>query len=676
MIKAKLYSSTGLVCIAVAFVLFCVLMGGVFKGSRIDLTEQKLYTVSKGTQQLLENLPQPLELKFFYSEKAISDVPEYQGFLGQYAANVKELLQKYVYHANGKLTLSVIDPEPFSEAEDQAVENGIQAVPIKNGYEQFYLGLSVYDPAQDEDVSIAFLDPEKEATLEYDITRLIYQVTHPQKPVVGVISGLAMQGSFDYTTGRPTRGWMMYDQLQQFYDVKMLGVNNLQIGADIDLLWVAYPKTLDEQALYAIDQYVLAGGKVIFVVDPFAESEHQMANPMMPPSDTGAADVSKLFDAWGIAYDPQKVVLDRALGVEVPLGPGQPPRKVMSILAVPKQNINDSDVSTALLDNLYFSSVGALSPKEGATTHFESLVLSSADSMLIDKTKIENPLNLPSVQREFVADEQQYTLIARVSGAVKSAFEHAPVKQETANKEHSDEEEQADADAATTSESKSALAADATTQEQDHAQSQEESKLTASATHADDQKPPHRTASQQDINVVVIADSDFLSDRMWVQVQEFFGQSLLNVFAHNGNLMLNSVDNMTGAGELIGLRSRNKYARPLTKFHELRQTAEKTLLEKEVALNQKLEDTQRQLNELQVQKKEGEADNLTPEQVQAIEQFQKEMVETRKALRTVRHQLEQDIDQLKLNIKLVNIAGMPLLLVLLAIVLVWTKRRR
>ncbi|MBF7729685.1 GldG family protein [Pseudomonas sp. N040] len=607
--KKLMYSGAGLLAIAVAFVAFNLLSSQTITQARLDLTEQQLYTTSEGTRRILASLPEPVELYLFFSDKAARDLVP----LRNYARRVEEMLRAYEREANGKIRLHIVDPEPFSEEEDQAAEYGLQGVPLNQGGDQLYFGLVGTSGADNRQV-IPFFSPEQEEFLEYEVSRLLQSLAQPQQAVVGLLSGLPLTGGFDPQTRQPASAWMVLEEIRQQFQVESLKAGIDQIPAQVSVLMLVHPKGLPDASLYAIDQFVLRGGKLLVFVDPLSEADHSL--PMLPGEPAlRDSDLATLFKAWGLQLLPGKVLADGAYALTVQAGAEQNQVRHPGWLSLPKTALGQDDVVTAGLETLTLATAGILEPLPGASTRFVPLLQSSAYAMPVDVTRFENLSNPETLFRELKPSGERYTLAARVSGPAKSAY---PAGIEGI---------------------KDGLQA------------------------------------ADSINVIVVADTDLLSDRMWVQVQDFFGQRIPQPWADNATFTINALDNLSGSDALISVRSRGRFSRPFDVVTTLQREAESRFRQKEEELQQRLAETDQKLAELQTAQDPEKTLELTAEQQAAVQQFLQEKVRLRKELREVRFQLNADIDALGRTLKLLNIVLVPALLTLLVLGL-WLWRRR
>ncbi|WP_211826563.1 Gldg family protein [Kistimonas asteriae] len=678
----KLFSKTGLVALAVLVLLATVAVQMVFRGARVDLTEDHLYTLSQGTRNLMQDLQEPVTLKLFYSRKATEGIPQ----LRNYANRVEELLREYAQVSGGKVTLEVIDPEPFSEQEDEAAGYGLQAVPLSMGSKDVYFGLVALsgDTSGGETVStteklsepaatdrgrqeiIGFFHPDKERFLEYDISNLIYSVGQKTRPKVAVISGVPVNGGYDYMTRRPGQSWMSITQLEQLYDVQYLGNTIKTIPDDVGLLVLILPDEVSDDTLYAIDQYVLKGGHALVFLDPHAEESAQGGGMMGGGSGPRSAYLDTLLSVWGVEMVPDRFVADEDHALAVGGQSGRPVRH-LGILGLGENNFAPDDVVTANLKTVNVASAGALKLKDNATVRMEPLIQSGIHSALLDSAQLATLHDPKVLYKDYMPAGERYVLAARITGDVKTAFPEG--RPQPKGDEQDDEHAPLDVISESVVEDQS-LPTGVTVSEEE-----EEEVVEGESNDVAEEKPQIMT-SQKPVNLIVVADTDVLSNRLWVQVNNFFGQQMATPFANNGDMVVNMVDNLIGNADLISIRSRGQYSRPFTRVDALEREAQASLMNKEEALTQQLQETENKLLELQAGKQGQDALILSEDQQKALARFQQEKLKIRKELRDVQHQLNQDIENLGTRLKLINIFAVPLLLTIIVIGLRIRQTRR
>ncbi len=611
----KTLSGGALVILIVLFVGLMLVVNVLFRGARVDLTQNNLYTLSSGTKEILSKLDEPINLYLFYSDKGSQNVPQ----LRTYSTRVRELLEEMAARSNGNIHLEVIDPLPFSEDEDRATTYGLQAVPITAGGETVFLGLAGTNSTNGQSV-IPFFQPDKESFLEYDVAKLIHELATPKKPVIGLVSSLPMSVGFDPATRQMRDPWAIQQQLSQSFDVRDLNPGGIKsIDPDISVLVLVHPKSLSDEAQYAIDQFVLRGGHLLVFVDPEAELDTSGADPENPQAAMFAdhsSDLPKLFKTWGIDYDPKTVVLDRARAVAVSVGQGRAPVHHPGIIGLTAADLNRDDVVTANLDTVNLSSAGYFGLAKDATSKLVPLMQSSGDAMTTPASRLKMLPDPSALLTDFKPSGERYVIAGRVEGKFKTAF---PERNETG----------------------------------------------------------HLAESKEDGQIVLVADTDLLADRLWVQVQNFLGQKIMNAFANNGDFVLNTIDNLTGSSALISIRGRATSQRPFTTVEALKRSADDRFRAKEQELQRELQETERKLAQLQSAKSNDQAMILSPEQKSELDNFVKRKAEIRKELRDVRRSLDAEIESLGSRLKFLNIVLVPLLVTLVAIgFAVWQVRRR
>ena len=603
--KRIMYSGTGLLVLLLAFIAFNMASGVLLPGARLDLTEQKLYTISDGTRQILEDLEEPINLYFFFSDDASKDMV----VLRNYARRVEEMLKEYERVAGDNLRLQIIDPQPFSEAEDRAAEFGLQAIPLSATGEQLYFGLAGTNSLAQREV-IPFFALEQEGLLEYELSRLINTLAQEEKPQIGLISGLPMSGGMNPMTGQSSLPWVSFEQIQQMFTVQPLEADIDEIPEEIEVLLLVHPKALSEAALFAVDQFVLRGGRLLAFIDPLAESDQSQEAMMDAMPDGKASELGPLLQAWGVQFQPERVVLDARLGMSVSRGEGQLPARHIGWLELEQAQLNQDDTVTAPLSLLTVATAGALVPIEGAATEFTPLFSSTANSALVPSSRFAAMQDPEVLLDGFEPDGDSYHFAARLHGPAETAFPEG----------------------------------------------------------LESREPGIRQSDN--INVIVVADTDMLTDRMWVQVQDFFGERVPQPWADNGGFVINALDNLSGSEALISVRSRGDSTRPFTLVEDIQRGAERRFRASEQRLQQQLAETERRLAQMQQTQDPTQLAQLTDEQQQEIQRYLDQKLAIRKQLRDVRFQLNADIEHLGTRLKVINIALVPALLTL-GVILWW-----
>lgn len=626
------------IALTVLFVLLITLSNQLLRNYRIDMTENNVYTLSDSTYQVLAKIDQPINLYLYFSQQASENRPE----IRTYYTRVKEMLEEFALHADGKINLKLVDPEPFSEEEERAASLGLQNVPVAGVAGQTFYFALVGSNAVGVTEKIPYIDLQRETFLEYDIDKMIYALINTKKPVLGLITSLPMHEAGLNLPGLPSGGkaWAITNLLEQRFDVKLLFFDEVQeISSDIDVLMVVHPKFLDQKALYAIDQYMVRGGKGIFFVDPYSITD-QIPLPAgidISPQDVKArsSTLNPLFQKWGFRVPEKKVVgdLQNALSTTAP---GKPPERNIAYVGLQgAESLDNEDVTTAKLNRVNFVAASYVEVINTENVEMTSLLRTSKQSNLLS-VEYMRFLGQPSLFLDnFVPNGTQYPLVARIKAQINSAFDKAPeIKKEKGSEEEEGEEEKP-------------------------------------------YNPPEYMAkSEGKVDMVVVADVDVLSDQMWIQTRKMFNQTYQQPFASNGDMVINMIDNLTGDEALIGLRGRTVYRRPFTKVNELRQLSDQRYRAAEKGLQRDLSIAQNKLQELQNKRADSNSSIMTPEQQAEVAKMQQQVYQTRRELRDVKHKLGKEIDALGNYIKAINIGLMPLLLSLVTLLFVWLRNRR
>jgi ABC-type uncharacterized transport system involved in gliding motility auxiliary subunit len=623
----NLISTTGLLIAAVLFLAFNVFSESAFKSARVDLTANKLYTLSDGTKNVLKNLEEPVTLRFYFSKKLAAQATTLQG----YAQRVQELLEEYVANSHGKLKLEVSDPEPFSEDEDRAVGYGLKGVQASASGELLYFGLAATNTT-DQEETIPFFQESKEESLEYDITKIIYNLGNPKKKIVGLMTKLPMEGNPLERMRNPnaeTQPWFIMEQIQQMFEVRTVPPTSIKIDPDIAVLMIVHPQGLAPQTLYAIDQYVLGGGKVLAFIDPHCEGQDvrpDPQNPMAAMMANRSSDLGPLLAAWGVEMSPEEIAGDRDLALRVNFQNQAVDYLVYLGLRRSKDEhkeggFNKDDFVTSQLDSMNMATVGVLKKKDGGTTTVTPLIETTPNSMKIQKSMIQFGPDPKRMLESFVSGKEKLMLAARINGPVKTAYPEGKPRPPD----------------------------------------------TKEATPPPPDDPNQLKESKGPINVILVADADMLQDQFWTRTQNFLGQKIAIPTAGNADFVVNALDNLTGSNDLISLRSRGRFNRPFDRVVEIRKQADTSFRQKEKELEDKLADTEKKIADLQSSKDNKNSMILSPEQQKAIEGFKDEKVKTRTQLRKVKHEMQKDIESLGTELKFVNIGLMPALVILAAI---------
>lgn len=613
----RMISGSGLVLAAGLFIALIIVSNATLTSWRLDLTENRLYTLSQGSKNILAAIDEPIQLRYYYSAKLFADIPQFK----TYGDRVRDILGEYVAHSRGKLQLTVTDPEPFSEAEDQAVAYGIRQIPVGQTGEMGYFGL-VASNTTDDELVIPLFQPSREEALEYELTKIVYQLDNPRKRKLGVMSWLPGFGgsSPGMPADAPAPGLTtIMGLVRDAYEVRNLNVDATRIEPDIDTLLIIHPKDVKRQTLYAIDQFVLRGGKAMVFVDPLAEEDPVEPDPqspmVLPKRDS---NLPELFEKWGIKLVEEKVVVDAGRPMRVQYAGSRGPQTIEYIpwIALEKDSFNPDDFTTNELSLLHVGNAGALEILEGGTATVTPLLSSSRESMLLERDAVlfqRDPAGLLAI---FQSADKPHVIGARITGTVRTLFP--------------------------------------------------EGRLKVEGQMEDD--PDFAAESKESVNIVVIADTDLLADRFWVQFQNYLGTRVPTPIADNADFIINALDNLGGNDDLISLRSRGSYARPFERVDAIRREAETQFRDKERALQARLQETEQKILALQSSTEQVTGEFLlSPEQRREIDAFRQEQINTRKQLRAVQHDLQKNIEQLGARLKFVNIGLIPILIGLFAL---------
>jgi len=632
-LETYLYSAVG---VGAMFLLLAGLnlVVGALK-TRVDLTEEKVHTLSDGTRAILSNLESNVKVRFYCTQ--VENATAESVFFLNYARQAEDLLDAIRRASGGKVAVEKLDPQPDSDAEDSARLDGIEGQPLPPYGENFYLGLTV--SRLDEQVAIPFLSPSRERLLEYDIARAISSVTQSERPVIGVMSALPVFGMpanpMMAQMGQQPQAkepWIIVSELKRDFDVREVPMTSESIEESIQLLVVIHPRDITEGAQYAIDQYVLGGGKLLAFLDPLSFADNQQVpgmNPLQRASASGST-MEALLKGWGVDFDVSKCVSD--MTYKATLARNGRPEEAPAVLMLDKNALNQDDPVTSQLDNLLLPYAGIFTgtPAEGLKQTV--LVKTSENSMPIDKIMAQFG---GGVDKDFKPSGKEEILAMRLDGRFKTAFPDGKPggSPDPTGERAADEGEP--------------------------------------AAEADGLKE-----STQDTSVILVGDSDLLFDPVAAQVQNFFGRRI--IIPQNGNLNFGQsvVELLAGDNNLIAVRSRASLNRPFTVVKRLEAEAQERYRSKIRDLETDLQDTQTKLNELQRGKQEGQRFIMSPEQQRELENFRKKEAEASKELKHVRRNLRRDVDALENRLKWMNIALMPLLVTLSGIGIAVYKRKR
>lgn len=631
-----LFSSVGVALMLVVVVVINVISG--FAKARWDLTSEGLYTLSDGTVQILKELDTDMEIRFY----ATKDERVMPGPFKAYIRHVEDLLDEYRQHSDGHLTIKKFNPEPDSDAADLAALDGVTGQPISLS-DRIYLGLAV--SMLDKTVALPFLDPGREKLLEYDLTRAITQVTVDDKSVVGVIASLPVFGQQanpmmmqmgQQGGGQPA--WVLIDQLKQDFEVREIQSTVEHIDDDVDVLVLIHPKDASEGLQYAVDQFLMRGGKLVAFLDALALIDQQQqqpgANNMLgsPPS---TSNLPTLLKAWGLEFESSKVIADRSFAREISFQRGAPPQIQPAIMFVDSKGINGEDVLTSQIDQLLIPFAGVIkgTPVDGLNQTV--LIHTTRDSQLVDGFMAR--LSGEQVNKEFQSEDKEQALALRLTGTFKTAFPDGKPTPVASPEDDLDKKDAVEPEVVSLKESKEGAA------------------------------------------VVLFGDADFVFDNFAVQQQNFMGSRMVSLINGNLPVVQNVVEQMAGDSRLISVRSRATMNRPFTRIRDMEVQATKAYQAKIKDLEEKSNEAARKINAIQQTRGDAQAGQrfvLSPEQQQELTNLQKTEGQTKKDLKELRRNLRADVDALQNRIKWLNIAAMPLLVMVGGIMIATIKRKK
>ena len=606
-----IFSAAGICVIIFIAVMVNFISSKFYK--RIDLTENKIYTLSDASKKILEKIDTPVKIKFYFSKSN----PQMPVFLKTYAKRVEDLLDEYVQAGHGKIKLLKFDPEPDSDAEDAALMDGVEGQPLNVG-EKVYFGIAV--SCLDKTAAIPFLSPDKENLLEYDITKAIAEVFKDEKTVIGIMSPLPVMGSAPQALMRnmpqmPAQAWLAVKNLKQAYTVRKVPFDTDKIDKDIKVLILIHPVGISERSQYAVDQFLMNGGKVIAYLDPLSYYSLSSRDPEVSKKARTGSDLPKLLETWGLKFTPSQVVVDAQYGHKPQGG-----REFLSVLDLPHDAFNKDDVATSELERLTMVFAGSFSgtPAEGLKKSV--LVTSSEKAGMMSSAFAENP---DYIYKNFVPEDKKFDLAVKLTGKFKTAFPDGLNKNAKKDKD--------------------------------------EKKKSVSA----------------DTAVILVGDSDILADSICVTVRNILGRQFMIPVNDNLNFSQNIVDLLGGDTDLISIRCRPVVSRPFTKVREMQAQAETQYKAKIQEAEKELVEAQRRLNELQRRKKDkNQRFILSPEQKAEIRKFQQKQVKIRKELKQLRKELRKDIDSLEVKLKWFNIALIPFLIAVFGTIAAVVRRKK
>ena len=631
-------------------------------GTRVDLTEERLHTLSDGTRSMLGDLKNQVNLNFYFSKDLSSAAPAF----GNYAKRVRDMLNEMKLAGGGKIVIKEQDPIAFSEIEDEAVEAGLQGAPLDQSGDQAYFGLQV--KSGEESSVIPFFQSQREKFLEYDLARMIHAVANPKKKIIAIYTGRPLFGDMRrMMAGLPTEAYQIVPELRKRFEVNhMFSLRDLPFEKP-DVLMVVHPLKLETDEKYELDQFLLRGGKAIFILDPFNETAAGTSIPQgQKPPLNSVVNVQEFLGRWGITISDKFIAADRSIARMVNAGTATRilPAPFVTWLAVPASLMSRDDPVTSELRLLNLQSAGIIDVTKTPGIAVEPLIRTTKDSQEIDVKTHKGRVDVESMAATFKPSGKEYILAVRISGEFASIFPEGPPKIAESKVEKDTVED--------------------TSKPLDGSEDADKAKKAAEEKKQRDrekQLASHLKISKKPFNVLLISDADFLENHFWVQVRQFLGQNVLVPTSNNADFVINAVDHFTGNADLISLRSRGTTRRPFSKVNEIRREAEIKYRKAEQNLANKLKVTEKKLGELRdKQDEKTKADDADRKKTIEIEikEALDELIATRQELRNVRLKLNEDIDRLETWIRFANIGFMPILVGAFAVGLgiYRTQRRR
>lgn len=621
-IGKSVFSVSGLILVLAGLILVNLILTRV--NLRWDLTEDRLYSLSEGSLQILSDLDREVTIKLFMTRDNVN-VPV---AIRNYTERLIDFLSEYEYESRGDVRLDVIDTRIDSEEEEWAQKYGIRGIDMPNG-ERIYLGLVA--ESADQEQTIPMLDPASENQLEYDITRLISLVQTARQQKIAVISGLPVFGGAR-TNFSPSGGqapWLFVKELKKTYQVENINPNtpSPEIPEGTNLVILVHPRDLSQQMLYAVDQYLLGGGNLLVFVDPYSVMD-------MNPGIAKGSSLEPLFAAWGVKMDKNRVLADLNNATRLRAENNRIEENPLWLSLRPEA-FNADALITGELESMLLPVAGALEkvPGSNAGLEYEPLLQSSQNSTLIDAFKTRFGVN--EIRRDFKSDGKRRDLAVRLRGRFPSAFAGGPPEAKDAGEDMSKKAETAKAPPAS-----------------------------------------HRSEAEKPATVIILADADCLYDGYYMSRQNFLGFELANIFNDNLNFLLNAGEMLSGEDALIRIRSRGTHERPFDRVKELEARAQQRWLAREQELVKKVDELNARLKALESTKDASQNLILSPEQEAEVRKFQDEKLRINKELKKVRRNLRSDIEALGFRVKFFNIFGVPLLVCLGGVVYAIYRRKK
>lgn len=605
-LKTIMTTSGGVALLVGAIIFLNIIASRLFV--RMDVTSDRVFSLSDGTRRILDKLDDDVTAKLYFS-RSIKDLPV---VVKTYASRVEEVLHEYAAQSKGRLTVEVVDPKPDTDEEEWANKYGITGVRLPKG-DQMYFGVVFLVGSRE--ITIPYLDPRREELLEYDLSESLIRALRREQTRMGIMSSLSvMGGGMGAMFDEGNEPWVFTEDLKRNFKVEEISTNVAEIPEGIKLLLVLHPKTLSQTALYAIDQFVLRGGRLIVAVDPLSRVDLQLNGRMaamtgqMP---TASSDLKQLFEAWGVEYKASSLIGDLTLATQINAG-GQ----VLGypfFMSLDRPQFAQSSVITSGLNQMLIAEPGALSLKEGSGYKLEPLLTTSRDSGSIESLQamMGQPLDMV---RDLKVDGKERILAGLLRGKFKSAFS-APPQPETASE---------------------------------------------GQTKPAERKAPHKAEADSEGVVLLIADVDFLHDSNAADKFRFGNQMMVRARNDNLAFLSNAADFLGGSEDLISIRSRGRIQRPFTRVAALQRDAQMRWQSEEDKLTKELDDLQKKLTDLQAQRTDGNRMMLSAAQEAEIANFREAERKARQRRREVRKSLREDVESLGYRLMAANLLLVPM----------------
>jgi ABC-type uncharacterized transport system involved in gliding motility auxiliary subunit len=586
------------------FVSINQIAGYGLKNVGLDLTQNKIYTLSGATKDVLSLVDEPVEVKVFFSK----ELGEANPFYKRYFEKTVNLLEKFEDISNGRLRVKVYNPTPFSKAEDRAISLGLQNVPLMNVDDVAYFGISVSNSV-DKTKTIPFLTLSREPYIEYDLVKTIYNVTAPRKKLIGLITNTTFAGKKSFAK------WVMYDKISEFYDVSKLGTDFSQIPSFFDAIMIVHPENLKQEQLYAIDQYMVRGGKAFVFVDPVPEATYETA-PLEGP--IVGSDAYQLFKTWGIEFNPDVIVGDLKAARKVDASEGGRSIIVDDItsLMIEGRNFDKNSALFSGINHIYMSTVGAIEKKKDSLLSFSPIIISSKETMEIDATKQRPKVKTEKLINNFVSSGKSKVIAAYIHGKLKSGYSEKLEKSDIVYKASSDAEAE----------------------------------------------------------IIVVADVDMLQDLVWVKKRPFYGRELHQALANNADFVINCLDALTSSVSLTSLRGRGFSSRPFTKVLDMQKQADVKYRQKTKEILKKIQQTKDRI-ELITRYNPSGRDLISLSDKEMIVKYKQELNRLNLELRKINVDLKREVSFISRLVKFINIYAIALLILIISL-LVRIKRHR